>query len=166
MLTDAAAMDAADTGRATGQEVVGASGQRVRVDGILADVTVTLGQGPGGVTSFDAPVASEVRGPWLVVRSNEEVKPIIFPMAGIQNVEVTYDKKALKLAGGVILDVFGGLCLAAGTPMSIMGIAFAAGPQDEDTGLAIAVFLGSGVPLLAVGTALLIPGIFLTRSGV
>jgi hypothetical protein len=156
ILTHAAALNTE-----TWEEVIDASGQRVRVNGTLDVVKITAG--PEGLAkTFQAPMAVELDGATLSVA--DEKKAATFPLASIQDVKVTYADKDSMLVGGMVLDVIGGLFLAGGTATVIGGIVIDTGRRSEFPVGAIIILI-VGLPLLTVGPAFLAPGIVLTKSG-
>jgi hypothetical protein len=141
-------------------EVIGSSGEIVRVEGTLERVEVTMGPPPGGVNTFDAPVASELRGPALFVRDEKKSGGFLLPW--IQDVNVTYANKAAEEQGGVVLITLGALFLAGGTA-ALIGAPIALADSKPGGSFLIAVIVG--VPLLHLGGALLVPGVVLSKSG-
>jgi hypothetical protein len=136
-------------------EVIGASGRRVRVKGTLEAVEITPGA-DDRVRVFQAPLAAALDGATLAV-SNEKYGES-FPLASMKGVQVTYDDKDLMLAGGVLLDILGGLCLAGATT-----VIFFASINPHGGGPIL--FLIAGLPLLTVTPAFLVPGVMLTKRG-
>jgi hypothetical protein len=157
ILTDAAARPLREP-----LEVTGVAGETVvRVEGTLEDVEVTLGAGLGGRKTFHAPIISEVRGPMLFIRDNEGAARA--PLALTEEVKVTYGNKTAKLAVGVTLDILASPFLVFGTLATILGAYSHAVGGGRDVDPILYVYIG--VPVVLVGSGILIPGIFLTRSG-
>ncbi|MDI1483460.1 hypothetical protein [Polyangium sp. y55x31] len=132
------------------------SGARKVVYGHLETVTVER-KGAASLV-YPAPIRSAVLGDRLVIRTRDDTREI--PLAEITEVRASYDDYLVRdrVAGGVLLGT--------GMPIFVGGVVTGAlGLTKGLDGGAGAVLSLSGLGIAGIGLLMMLPGMYIARSG-